>query len=145
MSEELTILIDTREQRPFRFAPDTPTRRACLPVGDYTILGLEDRITIERKSLGDLLGSLTHDRPRFLRELEAMRRFQFAALMVEASWSDILLRRYRAQVHPNAVLGSLLAFALKHDVMPILGGDHETAARLTERLLRLYLRYARDG
>jgi hypothetical protein len=51
-----TILIDTREQRPFRFTRyEVQTVRQFLPSGDYSVGGLEDRIAIERKGPGDLL------------------------------------------------------------------------------------------
>ena len=63
-----TIIIDTREQRPLTFK-HFPSVTACLSEGDYSILGYEGRFTVERKSIADLVGSVTHDRARFEREL----------------------------------------------------------------------------
>jgi len=135
-----TIVIDTREQRPLEFSKCIHTITAALPVGDYSLRGLENQVVIERKSLGDLLGSITHGRDRFVRELRQFRSFRFAGLLVEADWDDIENRHYPQKVHPNAVYGSLVAFCVKYGVMPILGGDHVTSARICERLLMNYAR-----
>ena len=53
------IVIDSREQKPFRFSPGIETVTAALKAADYSLLGLEDDVAIERKSLSDLLGSIT--------------------------------------------------------------------------------------
>ena len=140
MTTQPTIIVDSREQRPFEFSPGIRTERRALTVGDYSLGGLEDRVVVERKTLGDLLGSITHDRERFVRELRQLRAFSLAVLVVEATWGEILLKQYRAAVHPNSVIGSLMAFCIKYGVMPILAGDHVTGAQLTERLLLNYAR-----
>mgnify|MGYP001048695011 CR=1 FL=1 len=86
-----TIVIDTREQSPFVFAQmDVPTERRALATGDYSIAGLEDKITIERKSLIDLFGSCGRGRTRFEAEIERMATFQHAAIVCEADWQTIL-------------------------------------------------------
>ncbi len=135
-----TIVIDTREQKPLEFSKCIHTITATLPVGDYSLLGLEDQVVIERKSLGDLLGSITHGRDRFVRELRQLRAFRFAALLVEADWDDIENKHYSQKVHPNSVYGSLVTFCVKYEVLPILGGDHVTSSRICERLLLNYAR-----
>ncbi len=65
---DMTIVQDTREQRPLVF-PEAKVRVATLTTGDYSLEHFEDKITIERKSLPDLLGSLGNDRDRFMREV----------------------------------------------------------------------------
>jgi ERCC4-type nuclease len=124
------------------FSKCVHTITAALPVGDYSLHGLEDQVVIERKSLGDLLGSITHGRDRFVREFRQLRSFRFAGLLVEADWDDIETRHYPQKVHANAVYGSLVAFCVKYGVHggPILGGDHVTSARICERLLMNYAR-----
>jgi DNA excision repair protein ERCC-4 len=134
------IVIDTREQKPFTFSGEVETRRGTLAVGDYSLRGLEDEVAIERKSLNDLLGSITGGRERFIKELRQLRAFRFAAIVVEAGWDDVLLKRYPQNVAPNAVIGSLAAFAIKYGVVPILAGDRGAAAEVTERLLLNYAR-----
>ena len=57
----LTILIDTREHYPYRFAKQqAETTREALPAGDYAVRDADGRIVaaVERKTIGDLAGSL---------------------------------------------------------------------------------------
>ena len=65
--EDITAIIDTREQQPLALELDTVP--GTLATGDYSVHGLEDLLTVERKSLDDLLGCMTSGRPRFEREL----------------------------------------------------------------------------
>lgn len=136
MKNELIVIVDSREQRPYTFGPEVQVRVAALPAGDYSLAGLEHEIVVERKELGDLLGCLTRDRARFTRELRQLRSYRLAVLMVESDWQTILRGDYRSQVSPSAVLGSLMAFAARYGVVPVLAGDRETAAILTEKILR---------
>lgn len=61
----MTIIVDTREQRPlFKFA-----KRQKLDVGDYTTSKLLGKFHIERKSLQDLYQTITRGNMRFKKEL----------------------------------------------------------------------------
>ena len=137
----MKVLIDSREQLPFTFSDSVETEVTGLAVGDYSLAGHEDQIAIERKSLSDLLGSITNGRERFIRELRHMRAYRFAAIIVEASWGEILRREYMQRVHPNAVMGSLSSFAIKYGVLTIMAGSRHQAARITESLLHNYSRF----
>lgn len=64
--DPLRVLIDTREQRPWTFSRDTTSEFVTLTEGDYSFAGYSDRVRIERKSLADLVGSITTGRERFL-------------------------------------------------------------------------------
>jgi len=63
----MIIKTDSREQLPYEFK--SPSEVGTVLVGDYSISGLEDHISIERKSIDDLIGCLTTGRERFKREL----------------------------------------------------------------------------
>ena len=78
--DPFTIAIDTREQRPYEFPG---AERMTLPTGDYSIVGLEDQVAIERKSKTDAYSSLGQARARFRRELERLAKFDYAAIVVE--------------------------------------------------------------
>src|SRR5208283_32501 len=77
---EFAIVVDSREQLPYRFdgltnpkngkAIIVPTLIAGLPTGDYSIAGLESEICCERKELSDAFGTFGQGRNRFTRELE---------------------------------------------------------------------------
>ena len=144
MNRPPTIFIDTREQRPFRFSEGIASERRALKVGDYSLAGFEDDVVVERKELGDLMRSISHGRERFVKELRQLRAYRLAAIVIEADWSRILAGDYRAAVHPNAAVGSLMAFAIKYGVLPILAGDHRTPGVLCERLLMNFARIVRE-
>ena len=59
--EHPVIIIDNREQMPLTFE-HFPSRCGTLQSGDYSLAGHEGRFTVERKSVADLIGSLTAGR-----------------------------------------------------------------------------------
>ena len=77
------IIIDSREQHPFDF--QGPTQIGTLATGDYSIVGLEHLLAVERKSLDDLLACIGHERDRFKRELQRLRAYRFRMLVIEAT------------------------------------------------------------
>lgn len=106
----MQIIIDTREKAPYTFT-DYPVKiiRDTLTAGDYSIPGFTDLVAVERKELGDLLGCLTHDRERFTRELERLRGYQSAALIIEARLETIQAGKYRSHMHPGAAVQSIIS------------------------------------
>ena len=133
------ILIDSREQAPLLFANLT-TERATLPTGDYSVKGFERDFSVERKSVEDLVQSLTHGRDRFSRELQRMRAFDFRRLLVVGTLADLEGHRYRSLASPQAVLGSLFAFEARFDVPVCFSASPEAAATLIERWATYFLR-----
>ena len=90
----LHIIRDTREQDGFTFIdgfdPAPIVTDGTLATGDYSLAGFEAAgITVERKSLQDLVGVLGHGRERFERELARMRAYAVAAVVVEAPLSAL--------------------------------------------------------
>lgn len=128
-----TIIIDTREQRPWSFK--LPTVVGGLPAGDYSVVGHEGDVAIERKSLGDFVGSVTWERERFWRELEKLASYRFAAVVVEASVDDVLAGAYRSDARPWAVLASAMAITVDFGIPVVWGEDHATAGRMGEWML----------
>ena len=123
-----TVLIDTREQRPFGFASirsDAYTGRRPLLVrtlvrtldaGDYSLVGFERRVSVERKALADLFNTLGQARARFVRELQRLQAaYEFAAVVVEAGWEDILGRPPpRSRLRPKTVFRSVVAWQQRY-------------------------------
>ena len=90
-----TLIVDTREQLPYAFDGICPTVRRALAAGDYSIVGHDlptpgGGFVIERKSLNDLFGTVIGARERFVRELEKLRLYAYAAILVEGSLRDVL-------------------------------------------------------
>jgi len=86
---ELEIVVDSHEQYPYRFAnQQVHTVKRALPAGDYAV-NVDGRLAaaVERKSLADLVSSLTGGTLRYaLAELAALPR---AAVVVEDRYSAV--------------------------------------------------------
>lgn len=113
--EDLTFLIDSREQRPLQFTygpadslKSIRTETVKLDTADYSVKGLEKRfICVERKSQDDLVNCVGKDRPRFEREIMRMLAFPCRCVVVEASWDMIMLGQWRGHVSSKSVIGSI--------------------------------------
>jgi len=125
------IVIDTREQAPLpitRF----PTIRGTLISGDYSIAGLEDLFSVERKSTDDLCLSVTKERDRFERELHRLRGYRFKRLLVIGSVKEIQQGHYQSNVKPQSILASLSAFECRYDIPVVFDATPEQAGRRIE-------------
>lgn len=103
ITNPFTVLVDTREQAPWDFSglegggPQAgrplivETRVETLASGDYSIAGCEARMAIERKSVADWFGSIGKGRERFEREMERLSKLDFAAVVIEGGWHEIVL------------------------------------------------------
>ena len=131
--EMITAVVDTREQIPLDLAP-LQTTVGTLTTGDYSVVGLEHVVSIERKSLPDFLGCVGTERERFDREVMRLLAFDVKALVIEATWQDLERGEWRSRITPQAAIGSLLGWIATG--LPILmAGDHARAGRYVSRLL----------
>jgi DNA excision repair protein ERCC-4 len=133
-----TIVIDRREQKPYEF--ETGERwgsiRGTLKTGDYSILGLEDKIAIERKSLEDFVSTIIHANDRFAREVYRSGSLFYFAIVVEASVEDIALGRYRSRAHPQAVLARVASLSLDCCIPIFFCKDRAGGREMTQTLLK---------
>lgn len=127
----LTIIEDTREQTPLDFSqfPFVTVERGTLRSGDYSIKGYESQFAVERKSLADLVGTITHGHERFERELERLCSFQYAAVVVEASEVDLRTGKYRSMLLPRAAVGMITAFEVRYRIPFHFCGTRRMAAQ----------------
>lgn len=100
--EGFIMIQDTREQKPL-FTPADWVIEKGLPVGDYSILGFEKIITIERKSLPDLYGTLGKGRKRFEKELLKMVEYEWAGLLIEGPESNMMKEQDYSSMTPNQI------------------------------------------
>jgi len=141
---EFVIVIDSREKKPYAF-PITTVCKA-LPTGDYSLLGLEERVAIERKQLEELFTITGRERDRFERELERMATLDFAAIVIEADLPQILQGVLFSHVSPKAVIGSLVSWSIRYRTHVFFAGDRRHGNALTKQLLEKYWRYrSRDA
>lgn len=88
------VVCDTREKPQFRwtFPQDDffgKTIFQKLDTGDYSLLGYENTIAIERKkSVGELAGNVTQT--RFTKELLRLKEIEYTYLLLEFNLDDIL-------------------------------------------------------
>jgi len=135
----MKIITDSREQKPYSFETETVT--GTLATGDYSVCGLENHVSIERKELNDLIGCLSQGRERFERELFRGKSLDYFCLVVESSLQDIAEHRYRSKMLPRAVLQSLMTFSIRYKMPIWFCGNREYGQRITESLL---LKYGRE-
>lgn len=135
----MKIIVDSREQRPYQF--ETPSEVGILSIGDYSLVGGEHLISIERKSIDDLILCLSKDRARFEKELYKGRALEYMGLVVEATLSDIINGNYYSDMNPKSVIQSLISFSVRYHLPVWLAGSREHGQRLTESLL---LKYAKQ-
>lgn len=129
----VTAIRDTREQKPLGLAP-LKEEIGTLTTGDYSVRGLEHVISVERKSLDDLLGCVGNDRERFDREIQRLLAYPVRAVVIESTIAEIERGGYRSKVHPSAVIGSIMSWQAR-GINFLFCEDHETAGRLTAKFL----------
>jgi DNA excision repair protein ERCC-4 len=125
------VVVDSREQTPLEFRR-LASRVGTLATGDYSFVGGEDDFAVERKSIADLVGSLTAGRDRFLRELQRMQAFPFRRLLIVGQESDIVARRYRSNANPTAIMHGLHAIEAR-GVPVVFAATPYEAAQTIER------------
>lgn len=148
--QPITIIEDTREQTPLTEWPDgVAVVPGTLHTGDYSIQGWENCFTIERKSLTDLAGTMISgyqpdsEKPkkRFNRELERMRHYDCAAVIVTATPEEVLNFKHNCGMDAQ---GALWNFALSvfatYGTPVFLIGSEANAARWIADLARHYLK-----
>jgi ERCC4-type nuclease len=135
---ELEIVVDAHERYAYRFSgQQVRTTSRALPCGDYGIMiGAALVAAVERKSLPDLISSLTSGRLRYaLAELAALRR---AAVVVEDRYSQIYKQD---RVRPAVVADGLAECQIRWPNVPIVFCETRS---LSEEWTYRYLAAAHD-
>ena len=131
-ASDITLVIDNREQTPLQFR-NLCSMRGSLYSGDYSVLGLEHKFAVERKSIADLVGSVTSGRERFERELHRLRGYDFKRLLIVGTEEDVINHNYRSKANPKSVLGSIYAFEVRYDIPVVWGVNEEISALKIEQ------------
>jgi hypothetical protein len=114
---ELQITVDSHERYAYRFAGrPVSTVKSALPCGDYGLVtGGRLIASVERKSLADLVASLTSGKLRYaLAELAALPR---AAVVVEDRYSEVFKL---ARIRPALVADGLAELQVRWPNVPIV-------------------------
>lgn len=143
------IIEDTRENTPLTDWPEgAAVVEKGLDTGDYSIEGWENCFTIERKSITDLAGTMIggyepntqKPKKRFNNELERMRHFDCAAVIVTATPAQLIEFRHHCGMDAHAALWNFgLAVFASYGIPVFPLTDEKTAARWIYDLARHYI------
>lgn len=114
---DLEIVVDSHERYAYRFTDEQVTTvKRALPCGDYGLMRGETLIaSVERKSLPDLVSSLTSGKLRYaVAELAALPR---AAIVVEDRYSAIFAQD---RVRPATVADGIAELQVRWPNVPIV-------------------------
>jgi len=158
MPDALNIVIDTREQTPWSWsehkattsihglaACDYALAEDCFAVDGHGTYGV--RFGLERKSLEDMLGTISSGWDRFLRELDRMQGSGFPAriVIVEGNFSEFCFMSDDNGIHPPshnhprllpAFVARRIAELSMMGVAVLFAGSAEYAAALAYRIFR---------
>lgn len=136
--KKFTIVIDSRERQPYRFQ-DVVIK--SLKSGDYSILGLEGKITIERKTKEDAYASLGSGRKRFEKEQKRLSEYDYSAIVIESGLADFLEPPPFTKMSPKAAINSLISWSIKYGVHIFFASDRRYAKAITYRILEKFFKY----
>lgn len=122
-----TIVIDTREQRPWDFdgisqavgeelrPVQIATEVRVLQSADYSLAGHETAFALERKSLQDLFNTIIRGRGRFENELARLQNCDVSAVIVEREWKPCLKYcQSETKFHPEAFTNTIIAWRQRY-------------------------------
>ncbi len=114
---ELEIVVDSHERYPWTFRhQQAATTRRALAAGDYAVLdGNEVVASVERKSLPDLVSTLTSGKLRYL--LADLATVPRAAVVIEDRWSSVFKLD---RVRPSVVAEGLAEAQVRFPNVPIV-------------------------
>ena len=106
------------------------------------IAGFEDIVAIDRKSLPDFISCLTTGRERFMREMERLRGFQSAVIVVESPFSDLASGRYRSKLDSKIAVQSVISIMQNYRMPFFFAETRKEAEKFVFDFLRHFCRHA---
>ncbi len=138
----LEILVDSHERYAWSFdKQQATTSRRALPAGDYAVAVDEVVVaSVERKSLQDLVSTLTQGKLRYL--LADLAALPHAAVVVEDRWSAVFKLTF---VRPSVVAEGLTEAQVRFPSVPIVFCEtRQLAMEWTYRFLGAALSHELD-
>lgn len=141
---EFTIIIDTREQQPWSFDHYTVANKK-LDAGDYSIEGLEEVLSIERKkSVNEIANNIVES--RFKDAIARLAQHKYSFLLLEFDIGDVLQypigsslpKRLwdKVKIKPAFIMKHILDWQVKHDIKVIFCGNSSDAEKVAEYILK---------
>lgn len=144
MTDDFTIIIDTREQKPWTFENHT-TANHKLDTGDYSIQGLENLVTIERKrNVAEIANNITES--RFQDVIDRLSKIKYSFILLEFDLQNVLdypigstipKRLWsKIRITPAFLLKHLLELQLEHNIKVIFCGSSSNAEKMALSILK---------
>jgi ERCC4-type nuclease len=135
------VIKDTREQEGYHFSAFNTCSGMIeqkLDTGDYSIVGMEDKICVERKGcVEELAINLGQKKHAFLDEIKRMKDFKHKYLVLEFSLEDLLKfpeetripikNKSSVKITGRYMLKCLIEFELYNDVHVLFCGNKHAA------------------
>lgn len=139
LKTDLKIVVDTREQKPLWNNCESKK----LDFGDYSLEGHEDLFSIERKSLPDLLQTLTSSHKRFKAEMLRASKARYFAIVVDGTYTAMETKDYpnawRSKVRGHVVTAIANTIHIKYGIPIFWCANRNESKRLIRGLMRSYL------
>ena len=138
--KDFAIVIDSKEQEPLKFGK-IPTVTKSLDSGDYSILGMEYSVCIERKSQSDFYGSIVGDgRERLYLMFDRTRGAGFKAFVIECEETEIMTPELTfSGVKPSSVYATIASWEVKHGYHFYYGNRRACAVKIANWLINYYV------
>jgi hypothetical protein len=142
--DTFTIIIDTREQKPWVFENYT-TANLKLDTGDYSIQGLENIVAIERKrNVAEIAHNITEN--RFEDVIERLSKIKYPFILLEFNLQSVLQypigstipKRLwnKIRITPNFIIKHLLDLQIEHNINIMFCGDSDNAKQIALSILK---------
>ena len=120
-----------------------------MKTGDYTIVGMEKILCIEKKSGWSEIAcdiATKANRQRFVKMLRRMKKYPIKIMVIHDKITTLLGRQFfSSSIHPHVVLGWLLNFQLEYGITVLLVGKKSKAKATIRALIRKIVEYNQSG
>ena len=144
IDNEFTIIVDTREQKPWQFAHQA-TANHKLDTGDYSIEGLQHLLCIERKKrASEFANNIVES--RFQDVVMRMSQLKYSFLLLEFNLNDLLIYPVgstvpklmwdKIKITPAFLMKHILELQLNHNIKVYFCGNSSNAEKMAEFILK---------
>ena len=145
--EGFVLIQDTREQTSplmARFPPGLTIVSKSLKYGDYSIVGFEDQVCIERKGLSDLHSYIGRDRNKTTTKMVNFQRMiqdndGWVGLAIESSEEEALHGPIQSTLTVEQIRQALCSFRIRYGIHVYFNKDRNMVARwVLDSLIKFY-------
>ena len=144
IDNEFTIIIDTREQKPWEFQNHAHASHK-LDTGDYSIEGLQHILAIERKrNVSEFANNITES--RFPDVVDRLSKIKYSFILFEFDMNSVMnfpigsnipKRLWnKIRISPAFLLKHILDLQLHHNIKIVFCGNSENAEKVALSIMR---------